>query len=355
MKNSRKVLSLILAALMLVSTFAFASCGKTDDGKAGGAYNIPIVCGETGMNDVCGVATYGVNYYNLGVAAGDMAADILLNGADVSAMPVQLDPAPALSVNTKVAGEIGFTIPEAVSSNASTGDTTIAVTPVAEAIVAEGGDFTVGILQLVQHVALDQSNKGFQDQLSVRMSEAGKTVTILDQNAAGDQSNCVTISESFVGQDVDLIYTIATSAAQSAAAATEESGTPVLFCAVTDPVSAGLVESMEVPGGNVSGVSDINPVADQIDLIAELLGKDDIKIGLLYTSSETNSVFQIGLAKAECDAKGYTYVDKGIGDINDIESAFIALAAEGVDAIYIPTDNVLANGAANVHSINIGG
>lgn len=354
MKNSRKVLSIIMAALMLVSTLAFASCGDTA-GSTGGAYNLPIVCGETGLNDVCGIATYGVNYYNLGVAAGDMAADILLDGADVSAMPVQLDPAPALSVNTKVAEEIGFTIPEEIASQAGEGDTTIAVTAVPEAIVAEGGDFTVGILQLVQHVALDQSNKGFQDQLSVRMSEAGKTVTILDQNASGDQANNVTISNTFVAQGVDLIYTIATSSAQAAAAATEESKTPVLFCAVTDPVSAGLVESMEVPGGNVSGVSDINPVADQINLIADLLGKEDIKIGLLFTSAETNSVFQIGLAKAECEAKGYEFVEKGIGDINDITAAFTSLAASGVDAIYIPTDNILANGAANIHSVNIGG
>lgn len=369
MKNSRKILSLVLAALMLVSCFAFASCGNTGGDAAGtnndagtnqgevnaDGYNIPIVCGETGMNDICGVATYGVNYYNLGVAAGDMAADILLEGADVSAMPVQLDPAPALTISATVPSAIGFTVPESVTAKSSTGDTTIAVTPVADAIVAEGGDFTVGILQLVQHVALDQSNKGFQDQLSVRMSEAGKTVTILDQNAANDQSNCVTIADSFVAQNVDLIYSIATPAAQAAASSTEESGTPVLFCAVTDPISSGLTESMDVPGGNVSGVSDINPVSDQIDLIAELLGKEDIKIGLLYTSAEANSVFQINLAKAQCDAKGYAYVDKGLGDINDIEAAFIALAAEGVDAIYIPTDNGLANGAANVHAINIGG
>ena len=129
---------------------------------------------------------------------------------------------------------------------------------------------------------------------------------------------------------------------------------PVLFNAVTDPVDAGLVASMAAPGGNVSGVSDINPVALQIDLIGELLGKDDIKIGLLYTSAETNSVYQIGLAKAECEARGYSFVDKGIGDINDIQSALIALEAEGVDAIYIPTDNVLANGASTVHSLNIG-
>jgi len=218
--------------------------------------------------------------------------------------------------------------------------------------VTEGADYTVGILQLMQHVALDQANVGFQDQLSVRMAEAGKTVAFLNENAAGDQSNNTTIAETFVAKNVSLIYTIATSSSQAAAAAT--TSIPVVFNAVTDPVDAGLVKAMDAPGGNVTGVSDINPVADQIDLIAELLGKSDVKIGLLYTSAETNSVFQINMAKAQCDAKGYTYVDKGIGDINDIQAAFTALKAEGVDAIYIPTDNVLANGCPTIHALNIG-
>ena len=322
------------------------SCGA-QNGK------LPIVCGETGMNDICGVATYGVNYYNLGVKAGDMAADILLNGADPATMAVQGDPNPALSINETVAADIGFTIPESVASRASGGETE-KVTRVESAIVDSDADFTVGILQLVQHVALDQSNEGFVDQLSKRMSEAGKTVTILDKNANGDESNNVTIAENFVTQNVDLIYTIATSSSQAAVTATAESDIPVIFNAVTDPVDAGLVASLEAPGKNVTGVSDMNPVEAQIDLIGELLGKDDIKIGFLYTSAETNSVMQVNLAKARCDEKGYTYAEKGIVDMNDIESAFAALAKEGVDAIYIPTDNVIANASALVHSANMG-
>ncbi|MGI6167814.1 MAG: ABC transporter substrate binding protein [Eubacteriales bacterium] len=336
-----RVLICILAGILLLGLI---SCGR----EAG--YNIPIVCGETNMNNVCGIATYGVNYYNLGVKAGDMAADILLEGADVSKMPVQFDPNPALSVNTAVAEEIGFKIPEGVLAKV-TDDSTLDVTRVDSAIVSSGGDFTVGILQLVQHIALDEANWGFQDQLSVRMASAGKTVTILSENAAGEQSNNITIAETFVGMKVDLIYTIATSSSQASAAATEE--IPIVFCAVTNPIEAGLVESLENPGRNVTGVSDINPVADQIDLIAELLGKEKITIGLLYTASETNSEYQIRLAKQHCEAKGYSYVVKGINDLNDIQNAFIAL--KDVDAIYIPTDNVLASGAATVHSINIGG
>ena len=343
----KKILTLALAVVMMaLCATSLASCGNS-------APMIPIVCGETGMNDLCGVATYGVDYYNLGVKAGDMAADILLNGAKPAEMKVQGDPNPSLSVNTKVAEEIGFTIPEAVTSKVSGGETT-KVKRVETAIKESGADYTVGILQLVQHIALDQSNEGFQDQLSKRMSEAGKTVTILDKNANGDEANNVTIAENFVSQNVNLIYTIATSSSQAAATATKENKIPVIFNAVTDPVDAGLVASLDAPGANVTGVSDMNPVEKQIDLIGELLGKDGIKIGFLYTSAETNSVMQVKLGKAQCEAKGYTYVEKGIVDMNDIESALASLAKEGVDAIYIPTDNVLANACAMVHSNNVG-
>lgn len=342
----KKMAKIAIVFLLVASVLSLTSCGNN-------SYNIPIVCGETGMNDSCGVATYGVNYYSLGVKAGDMAADILINGADVSAMPVATDPNPVLTVNNNVADAIAFTIPESVASNAADGDAET-VERVESALVDDGADFTIGILQLVQHVALNQSNEGFKDQLSVRLSQAGKTAKILDQNASNDQSNNTTIANSFVAQNVDLIYTIATSSSQAAAEATKENKIPVLFNAVTDPVGSGLVDSLEVPGGNVSGVSDINPVAKQVDLIGDLLGKSDIKIGFLYTSAEANSVYQVQLGVEECKKKGFSYVEKGIGDVNDIESAMVSLKSEGVDAIYIPTDNTLANAAAAVHSINIG-
>ena len=341
-----KLLSLTLAILVALSAILLTSCSAE-------APNIPIVCGETGMNDAMGVATYGVDYYSLGVKAGDMAADILLNGADPATMEVATDPNPALSVNETVAGEIGFTIPESIKSRATGGSSTT-VTRDTSAIVTSGADYTVGILQLVQHVALDQANKGFQDQLSVRMAAAGKKVTILDENASGDEANNATIVNTLIGKNVDLIYTIATSSSQAAAAATEEKDIPVVFNAVTDPVGAGLVASMAAPGGNVTGVSDINPVEKQIELITELLGSKDIKVGFLYTSAETNSVTQINMAKAYCEENGIEYVERGIADITEVNTAMVALANEGVDAIYIPTDNVLANGAATVHAINIG-
>ena len=343
----KKIVSLILTVtLCLGAVLALTACDS-------GSYKIPVVCGESGMNALCGIATYGVDYYSLGVKAGDMTADILLNGSDPAAMKVATDPNPALSVNPNIAEDIGFTIPESVSSRA-TGTETQKVDRVSSAIVTSGADYTVGIIQLVQHVALDKANEGFQDQLSVRMNAAGKKVEILDRNANGEEANNVTIAENFVSQEVDLIYTIATSSSQAAATATQGTDIPVVFNAVTDPVNEGLVASLDAPGKNITGVSDMNPVEKQIDLIVELLGKDDVKIGFLYTSAETNSVIQVNIAKAHCSENNYSYVEKGIVDMNDIESAMAALAKEKVDAIYIPTDNVLANASALVHSINIG-
>lgn len=344
----KRTLSLLMACLTCAAlVLSLAGCPQTTK-------SLPIVCGETGMNDVAGVATYGVDYYSLGVKAGDMAADILLDGADPATMPVATDPNPALSINQTVADAIGFTIPQSIVDRA-TGAQSQPVTRVESAIVSSGADYEVGILQLMPHVALDQANKGFQDQLSVRMNAASKTVKIYDNDASGEDSNNMTIATTYVTQNVDLIYTIATSSSVAAMTATEDTDIPVLFNAVTNPVGEGLVASMDAPGGNVTGVSDINPVDAQLDLIAELTGKTNPKIGFLYTTSETNSVFQVKtLGVAHCNEKGYTYVESGIVDITNLQSAMMKLQQQGVDAIYIPTDNLLANAIATVHEMNCG-
>ena len=137
----KKILSIVLAVMMLACTLCLASCGES-------APKLPIVCGEIGMNDLCGIATYGVDYYSLGVKGGDMAADVLLGVSEISKMPVQMDPNPTLVVNPEVAEEIGFTIPESISSKA-TGAAAQKVTRETSAIVESGADFEVGILQLM--------------------------------------------------------------------------------------------------------------------------------------------------------------------------------------------------------------
>ncbi|NLC16260.1 MAG: ABC transporter substrate-binding protein [Clostridiales bacterium] len=209
-------------------------------------------------------------------------------------------------------------------------------------------DFKIGIVQLVDHVALDAANKGFREELEALLKKEGKTVEFINKSASGDFGNCTTIANTFVAKKVDLMLAIATPAAQAAASVTTE--IPILFTAVTNPVVAGLTESWDEPKTNVSGTSDLNPVEDQIDLIRELVPGVK-KIAVFYDLDEPNSLYQLELVEDYCEKLDITVVKKGIPDINDLQQSYNSLDND-VQAIYIPTDNTLANGADQVHALN---
>ena len=202
----------------------------------------------------------------------------------------------------------------------------------------------IGAIQLVEHPALDASYKGFVDGLKAAGYEDGKNIKLMYENAQGEQSNCVTIADKFISQRCDIIFAIATPAAQAVANKTET--TPILVTAVTDPKTAGLVESNEKPGTNVTGTSDLTPCAAQIQLLKKLLPNTK-KVAMLYCSSEENSRFQIKLAKAECDRQGLTYVDATVSNTNEVQHVVQSLVGK-VDAIYTPTDNMIASTMATV-------
>ena len=202
----------------------------------------------------------------------------------------------------------------------------------------------IGAIQLVEHPALDASYKGFVDGLKAAGYEDGKNIKLMYENAQGEQSNCVTIADKFISQRCDIIFAIATPAAQAVANKTET--TPILVTAVTDPKTAGLVESNEKPGTNVTGTSDLTPCAAQIQLLKKLLPNTK-KVAMLYCSSEENSRFQIDLAKAECDRQGLTYVDATVSNTNEVQQVVQSLVGK-VDAIYTPTDNMIASTMATV-------
>lgn len=212
-------------------------------------------------------------------------------------------------------------------------------------------DFTVGIVQLVDHVALDAANQGFREELTNLIKEEGKTVKYINKSAAGDISMCTDIANNFVSKRVNLMLAIATPAAQAAASTTTE--IPILFTAVTNPVIAELVESWDKPNTNLSGTSDLNSVEDQIELIKELVPEVK-KIAVFYTTSEDNSVYQLDLVKNYCEENNITVVEKGITETNEFENAYNSLPND-VEAIYIPTDNGLAKAAEYVHSVNKNG
>ena len=202
----------------------------------------------------------------------------------------------------------------------------------------------IGVLQLIEHNALDSAYKGFVDGLKEAGYEDGKNIIIDYQNAQGEQANCITIGQKFINDKSDLILAIATPAAQAIANMTKD--IPILITAVTDPADSKLVADNNVPGGNVTGTSDLTPVEAQIELLKEII--PNVKtVGLLYCSSEQNSVFQINIAKKKLDAMGIKYIDIAISNLNEIQQVIQNIIGK-VEAIYTPTDNMIANGMATV-------
>ena len=209
---------------------------------------------------------------------------------------------------------------------------------------ADGQTYKIGVVQLMQHGALDQANQGMIDGLKDNGFEEGKNLEIDQQNAQGDQSNLQSISQQFVSNEVDLILAIATPAAQVMASATEE--IPIVGTAITSYVDAGLVQSDEAPGTNVTGTSDMNPVEAQINLLLQLV-PDAKTVGTIYTASEKNSEVQVDILKSVCEAKGLTVEERTISSVNDIQQAAQSLVNE-VDVLWLPTDNNVASAMPQV-------
>lgn len=205
----------------------------------------------------------------------------------------------------------------------------------------------IGIIQPAEHAALDSAREGFVDTLADHGYVDGETIEIDYQNAQGDSSALLTISQRFVGDDCDLVLAIGTGAAQSIASQTSE--IPVLITAVTDPVDAGLVQSNEASGTNVTGTNDMNPIREQLELIPEIL-PDAQTVGLLYTSSEDNSILQIEEAKAILEEMNLDYVEQTVTGSNDVQQAVQSIVTR-CDAIYIPTDNTFASAMPLVGSV----
>ena len=206
-----------------------------------------------------------------------------------------------------------------------------------------GQNYKIGVLQLVQHPALDKANEGF----IAALDEAGIGYTADQQNAGGELSSAQLIAEKFANDKEDLIFAIATPAAQAASGVTED--IPIVITAVTDPKESGLVESNETPGGNVTGTSDLTPVKEQIDLLKELV-PDAKKIGILYSTAEANSVIQVDLAKEAAKALDLEVVEYTVSNLSEIQSVVESMIGS-IDALYIPTDNTVASGMSTVTMI----
>lgn len=196
----------------------------------------------------------------------------------------------------------------------------------------------VGISQLAEHPALDASREGFIEGLATEGFIDGENITIDFQNAQGDFPTAQLIAQNFLSQEMDMIFAIATPAAQAAFNTTKD--IPILVTAVTDPVEAGLAESWEVSNTNVTGTSDMTPMKEQFSLLQELVPEAQ-KIGVLYNTSEENSEIQIRKMKEIAEKLNLEVVPSGITNTNEIPQALDALIGN-IDVLYIPTDNLVA-------------
>ena len=205
----------------------------------------------------------------------------------------------------------------------------------------------VGVLQYVSHPSLDLIYKGIQDGLAEEGYKADD-IKIDFMNAEGDQSKVATMSKQLVSNDNDVLIGIATPSAQGLAAATKDK--PIVMGAITDPVGANLVKNLDKPGGNITGVSDHNPAAQQLELIKKLTPNVKI-IGALYSSSEDNSKTQVEEFKKLAEEAGYKVEEYSVPSTNEIASTMNVMTGK-VDAIWIPIDNTIASAFVTVVSSN---
>lgn len=203
-------------------------------------------------------------------------------------------------------------------------------------------EYKVGIIQFVDDASLNQIVASIQEQLDARSAE-GEDTFVYDGYVYNGQADSTTLSQitmQLMADEVDVIIPIATPAAQIVQSVTEDAPLPIVFSAVSDPVGAGLVESMEAPGANITGTSDALNAGAILDLM--FLANPDIQsVGLLYSQSEDSSKLPIEEAKAYLEEKGIEYVEKTGTNNTEVAQAADALIADGVDAVFTPTDNTV--------------
>nr|WP_092472724.1 ABC transporter substrate-binding protein [Desulfotruncus arcticus] len=201
----------------------------------------------------------------------------------------------------------------------------------------ESKQVQLGIIQIVEHPALDAARQGFLDTLAKNGYEEGNNIVVDYQNAQGDQPTLQSIAGKFVQDKKDLVLAIATPSAMAMAQETKD--IPILITAVTDPVEAKLVNSLDKPETNVTGTTDMNPVDKQLELVKDLV-PDAKNVGIIYNSSEINSQVQVNIAREVAPELGLALQEATVTASNEVMQAAQSLVGK-VDAIYLPTDNMV--------------
>lgn len=210
----------------------------------------------------------------------------------------------------------------------------------------EKDTYTVGICQYVQHDALDAATQGFKDILTEKL---GDKIKFDEQNASGEATNCTTITSQFVANKVDLIMANATDALAAASQATDT--IPIVATSITDYATAlGIDDWTGKTGFNVTGTSDLAPLADQAAMLKELV-PDAKNVGVLFCSAEKNSKYQSDVITAEFEKLGITVKEYTFVDTNDVSTVTQQIVTDGCDAVFVPTDNTAASNAEAINNI----
>lgn len=206
---------------------------------------------------------------------------------------------------------------------------------------------TVAITQIVEHPALDAVHQGVKDELAERGYNEGDNLELMHESAQGNSAIASQIARKFVGDQPDVIVAIATPSAQTAAAATRN--IPVVFSAVTDPVAAKLVKSLEAPGANITGVSDMLPLDRHLDMVLRVVPEAKT-VGTVYNPGEANAVALVELLEERLEARGLKLEKAAATKTSEVLGAARSLS-DKVDAIYLTTDNTVISAAEAVVSV----
>lgn len=215
---------------------------------------------------------------------------------------------------------------------------------------ADGKTVKVGICNYVDDASLNQIVENIQARLKEIGDEKGVAFDVSYDNCNADANLLTQIISNFIADDVDIMIGVATPVAMAMQAATEDNGIPVVFAAVSDPVGAGLVESMEAPGSNVTGTSDYLDTAAVMQLITAA-DPDAKNIALLYDIGQDSSTAAIAHAKEYLDANGIAYGEYTGTTVDEVTLAVQALIADGVDAVFTPTDNTIMKSELSIYEM----
>jgi putative ABC transport system substrate-binding protein len=214
---------------------------------------------------------------------------------------------------------------------------------------ASAADITVAVTAIVEHPALDACRDGIKDELAAQGFEDGKNIVFVYESAQGNPGTAAQIAQKFVGENPTVIVPISTPSAQAVVAATSD--IPVVFTAVTDPLGAKLIGNLEKPGANVTGMSDLSPIAKHLELIKEVTPNAK-KIGVPFNPGEANAVTLVELLKSEGAKMGYEIVEAPAPKSSDVLAAAQSLVGKS-DVIYVPTDNTIVSALEAVIQVGI--